>query len=313
MRSRRSLSSDQPGRRDHRSLARGLPAERCGSVSTLSARSRIVSPYLKHEEDRMKLGFIGTGAITEAIVTGLLRAQADVTEILVSERSSVISARLADASDRVRICSDNQDIVEGSELVVLAIRPQDAHAALSPLRFSEGQHVCSLIATVEAETLADWIGTPLDIFRAIPLPSVAALSGVTALFPYDPVGEKVFGPLGTVIGAKTLDEFDAYATASSLMGTYFGILELAAEWLRENGAERDAAQNYLNAVFLGLTKTGSEADGTPFETLREEHSTPGGLNEQMFATFISSGGAAALTTALDAVADRVRKARQCRS
>ncbi|NDR55411.1 pyrroline-5-carboxylate reductase [Aliiruegeria sabulilitoris] len=257
----------------------------------------------------MRLGFIGTGAITEAIVTGLLRTEAEVGEILLSERNRTVSARLEAASARVRVCADNQQIAETSDLLFLAVRPQDAHAVLEPLRLREGQHVCSLIATIPSETLQGWFRTPVRIFRAIPLPAVAELRGVTALFPNDPVGEALFGPLGTVVAARSLDEFDAYATASALMGTYFGILETATDWMCETGIERDTAQAYLTPVFLGLARTAAEAPERSFSTLRDEHSTPGGLNEQVFSTFAANGGTEALTKALNAAGARVRNAR----
>jgi len=259
---------------------------------------------------KMRLGFIGTGVITEAIIVGLLQSDFDVTELVVSKRNQAISARLATRSDKVRISDDNQAIVEASDLLFLAVRPQNAHAVLSPLRFTDQQRVCSLIATLTAETLQDWIGSPARIFRSIPLPSVAERRGVTALFPHDDLGQKVFSQLGTVVSARTIDEFDALATASAMMGTYFGILDTVAEWLATNGIERENAQNYLNGVFLGLARTSTESGAKNFETLRVDHSTPGGLNEQMFDVFASSGGTDALNKALDGVVHRVRDARK---
>lgn len=258
----------------------------------------------------MKIGFIGTGAITEAIVTGLLASDFDVSEVIVSERNRAVSTRLAALDDKVRVCSENQEIVDLSDLVVLAVRPQIAEQVLSPLRFADGQRVCSLIATFEAETLEGWIGTPVEIFRAIPLPSVATRVGFTALYPQDPLGEDIFSRLGTVVAARTLDEFDTFAVSSSLMGTYFGFLETAADWMHGRGIDRGAAKSYLDGVFLGLAQTSSAAGDTPFADLRVEHSTPGGLNEQMFREFAASGGAEAILTALDSVARRVKAARR---
>ena len=43
----------------------------------------------------MKLGFIGTGAITEAIVVGLMEAEYPLSEIVVSARGAATAARLA--------------------------------------------------------------------------------------------------------------------------------------------------------------------------------------------------------------------------
>ncbi|MDV7145455.1 pyrroline-5-carboxylate reductase [Tropicimonas sp. TH_r6] len=257
----------------------------------------------------MRLGFIGTGVITEAIVTGLLRAEAEFGEICLSARNREVSTRLAQASDRVRVCEDNQQIVDESDLLFLAIRPQDAEAVLSSLRFRPQQHVCSLIATIPAEMLESWAGTDLRIFRAIPLPSVAALGGVTALFPSDPLGASLFGQLGTAVDARTIAEFDAFAISSALMGTYFGILESAAGWMSRCGIENEDAKSYLDAVFLGLARTSSDLGASSYAELRQEHSTPGGLNEQMFDVFASSGGTEALSKALDTVARRVHTAR----
>src|SRR4051794_33078800 len=45
----------------------------------------------------MKLGFIGTGAITEAIVVGLMEAEFPLSEIIVSARGAETAARLAAA------------------------------------------------------------------------------------------------------------------------------------------------------------------------------------------------------------------------
>lgn len=258
----------------------------------------------------MRLGFIGTGVITEAIITGLLRSDIHLTELVVSRRNQVVSARLAALSDLVRICDDNQAIVEASDLLFLAVRPQDARAVLSPLRFADQQHVCSLIATLPAETLQDWIGTRTRIFRSIPLPAVAEQCGVTAIFPHDDVGQEIFSQLGTVVSARTIDEFDAFATASALMATYFGILDSAAEWLVSNCIERENAQNYLNGIFLGLANTSATSGAKAYETLRTEHSTPGGLNKQMFDVFATSGGTDALNKAMTDVMKRVHEARK---
>ncbi|WP_298852207.1 pyrroline-5-carboxylate reductase [uncultured Ruegeria sp.] len=257
----------------------------------------------------MRLGFIGTGVITEAVVTGLLASDIEISEICVTERNQTISARLAAGSDRVQICKSAQAVVDSSELVFLAIRPQDAQDVLTPLLFSQGQHVCSLIATLTHEVLQGWINTPVRLFRAIPLPSVARHYGVTVLFPHDPQGEALFAPLGRVVSAGTVEEFDAFATASALMGTYFGVMETASGWMQSKGIVQQDSQGYLSGVFLGLAQAASENSNTSFETLRADHSTPAGLNAQLYDVFSEAGGPDALKAGLDSVMRRLAKAR----
>ncbi len=257
----------------------------------------------------MRLGFIGTGVITEAIVTGLLASEVAFETIYLTERNRAISARLAAASDRVRVLDTAQEVVDSSDLVFLAIRPQDANAVLTPLQFAEGRHVCSLIATLTHEQLQDWIGTPVRLFRSIPLPSVAQHLGVTVLFPHDPTGEMLFAPLGKVVSAKTVEEFDAFATASALMGTYFGVLQAASGWMQSKGIGQEDAQNYLNGVFAGLAQAALGAPDKSFDTLRTDHSTPAGLNAQLFDVFTEAGGSDALKAGLDSVMQRLENKR----
>lgn len=257
----------------------------------------------------MKIGFIGTGDITEAIVTGLISSDYPITEIILSERNRAKSAGLAAADSRIRVTSDNQQIVDDADLVFLAVRPQVAEKVLRPLKFRDGQPVASLIATLTVETLLDWIGTPVKLTRSIPLPAVANRRGVTAVFPADEQLESLYAVLGPVVVADTLDEFDSYAASSALMGLYFGIMGTATDWLCAQGATSENAQSYLTKVFLELSRTADSSQDTSFAHLRQEHSTAGGLNEQMFDVFASLGGTEALTQALDTVAKRVRDAR----
>ena len=256
----------------------------------------------------MKLGFIGTGVITEAIVTGLLASDYPARAFILSQRSADISKRLALADDRVSVVTDNQQIVDDADIVFLAVRPQVAEAVIRPLRFQRGQQVASLIATVTAETLQDWIDNPVAITRAIPLPAVANQRGVTAIFPAQDQLEALFDALGSVVCAETLNEFDAYAAASSLMGLYFGVMETAAGWLQMQGTSKGNTQTYLAKIFLELAHTAEVAGDKGFGDLRQEHSTPNGLNQQMFEVFAQNGGVSALETALESVALRVRAA-----
>lgn len=254
----------------------------------------------------MSPGFIGTGIITEAIVTGALRAHDSIGKITISPRNADIAARLAQSSPRVKVAADNQSVVDESDVVFLAVRPQIAEGVIRPLKFSKGQRVVSLIATVQIETIASWIDADVAIVRAIPLPFVADLHGVTAIYPPDRDIAAFFAPLGAVLEAQTLQEFDLFGVASALMGSCFGILETTARWFEQQGMPYDSARAYLGPLWLSLSQAAVQAPEVPFTSLRSAFSTKGGLNEQMFEVFDRSGGTAALTQALDQVLARVR-------
>ncbi|MBN8629893.1 MAG: NAD(P)-binding domain-containing protein [Rhodobacterales bacterium] len=250
----------------------------------------------------MTLGFIGTGTIAAAMVEGL-RGE----NIVISPRGADIAADLARRFPGVWVAADNQAVVDASETLILSVRPQVAEAVIRPLRFRAGQKIVSLIAATQIETLRDWIGLDLPIIRAVPLPSVADRSCVTPIFPPDPEVAALFDRLGTAVSCRTIAEFDLLAVGSALMGSYFGILEAAQGWLVAQGLNEAAARTYLAGLFANLGKVAVTSPAS-FATLREEHSTKGGLNEQIFRDFAAKGGTAALTTALDTVLARVSSA-----
>ena len=59
----------------------------------------------------MKIGFIGTGQITKAVVTGVINSNLKISQIFVSERNKKISRILKFKSKKIKIIKDNQDII----------------------------------------------------------------------------------------------------------------------------------------------------------------------------------------------------------
>lgn len=254
---------------------------------------------------RMTIGFVGTGTITEAVVTGLCKTAFRDTPIVVSPRGENVSARLAAANRNVSISLDNQDVLDRSDLVFLAVRPQIAEGVIRALRFRPSHHVISFVATTPLDRLQTWIDQPVRLSLAIPLPFVADLQGATAIHPADEVSNAVFSVLGTAIQVETKHEFELLAAASALMGTYFGILDATSAWLESEGLPRAAADAYLRQLFSGLAHVARSRSDTSFDELVGEHSTKGGLNEQVLEDFRGSGGTAALQKALDRVLARI--------
>lgn len=255
----------------------------------------------------MKLGFVGSGAITEAVITGLLKSRSDISAIVVSPRNPHVAARLAEVFPMVRVGSDNQDVVNHSDIVFLAIRPQIAEEVVKELKFREHQHVVSFIAAIELELLASWIDVPVTITRTIPLPFVAELRGATAIYPPNDQIADLFSSLGTAVQARDLKQYNLFGAASALMATYFGLLETSARWLEAEGMSYDQASMYLKQLFGGLSHVTGTSKEHSFEAMASEFSTKGGLNEQVFAEFTANGGTKALTLALTSVLKRIEQ------
>lgn len=247
----------------------------------------------------MRLGFIGTGTIAAAMVEGL------GGQAVLSPRSAAVAADLARRFPDVTVAETNQAVVDQCGLVVLAVRPQVVEEVVRALRFRKGQKIISLVAATRIEAIKDWIGLEVPVIRAVPLPFVAERRCVTPIYPPDADVAALFDQLGQAVECRTMAEFDLLAVGSALMGSYFGLLGVAQGWLVSEGLPEAAARSYLAGLFANLGRV-AEGSAKGFTDLREDYSTKGGLNEQMFQVFEEKGGAEALRTALSQVMQRVR-------
>lgn len=229
----------------------------------------------------MSIGFIGTGVIAEAVITGLLSSKNAPASVVVSPRNSVRAAGLASKHPQVTVAPDNQAVIDACETVCLSIRPQIADEVLGGLAFREDITIVSFVPTYTAPILEDLIGPVRKIVRMIPLPPSARCLGPLLIFPGDPEVEQAFGGIGTIVRAETADQFHALWATTSMLAPYFGLLASVSNWLRDRGVPPEAADSYVAAMFHSIADTGLTVRGEGFEEMAIDHATPGGLNEQM--------------------------------
>jgi pyrroline-5-carboxylate reductase len=218
-----------------------------------------------------------------------------------SPRNPAVASGLAGRYPDVVVSASNQDVLDTSEVLVIAVRPQVAEPILSELRFSSGHVVISLVAGFLAGRIGELVSPAHRIWRAIPLPSIAQRRGPIAVYPPDGAGLELFSALGPVFGIAKEEHLNAFSAATSTMATYFGFLRGIASWLSQKGVPEQQAREYISRMFAGLADTGLEASHRTFEDLAAAHATPGGLNEQVLRDLTEAGVFTTLTEALDSV------------
>jgi pyrroline-5-carboxylate reductase len=258
----------------------------------------------------MKLGFVGTGEITSAMVTGLSSSDAGLHSIRLSLRNPTIAAGLAHRFPGVSIASSNQDVLDYCETVVIAVRPQVARSVLSALRFRPGHRVISVVSTLSLRSLSDLVAPATRVTRAVPLPSTAKRLGPTGIYPPDPVVEDLFAPLGTVFAVETEREFDALCAATATIASHFAFVNEVASWLARNSVPEAKARDYVARMFLGLTSMAVDAPERNFQSLAKSHATAGGINEQFLRYLVEQGALKSVSEGLDAVMRRISSASQ---
>ncbi len=254
----------------------------------------------------MNVGFIGAGTITEAVVTGLLEAGATELSIFLSPRNRERSRALGKRYAAVEVATDNQQVVDRSELVFLAVRPQVAGAVLAALEFRPGQRVASLIATLSAASAARQVRPAKFAGRVAPLPSAAWRSGPVAIFPPDKQLAGLLEATGTVIQVSEEAHIDALFSVSAMMAPYFELLEAVSCWLRDQGIDSTAADVYTGSLFRAIAEQSTQPTGEGFAALVRQHTTLGGINEQMRRELLSAGFYDRVKAGLDLIQARMQ-------
>ncbi len=258
------------------------------------------------------VGTIGGGNMAEAILQGLVRSGYEAAQLLASdpvpERREHLSRKLG-----VRTTDSNLELVEASEVVVLAVKPQQLEAALDTLPRDGGPLYLSIAAGVTLATLRRWLGSGSRIVRAMPNTPALIGAGITAIA--DDTGaaaedleraEVVLGSVGDVVRVpeRLLDAVTGLS-GSGPAYVYLFIEALCEAGVRE-GLPAPVARDLAVQTVLGAASMVRETGEHP-ALLRERVTSPGGTTAAGLAVLERLGLRAALFAAVEAATARSRE------
>ncbi|HEX2512205.1 MAG TPA: NAD(P)-binding domain-containing protein [Xanthobacteraceae bacterium] len=254
-------------------------------------------------DSQAQYGFIGVGAIAAAMVTGLCRSDDEAPTILLSPRNAQKASELASRFRPVTVAPDNQAVIEGSKVIVLCLRPQDAASVLPGLTFPSGQAVVSAMAGVSLAALAR-LGIPKrNTARSIPLPAVARGEAATPVYPLTDAAQRLFDQLGSAEALPDETAFDALSASTATIATHFAYLEIIAGWLRQKRVPEDIIRRQLGTTFSGIAT--ELAEPRDFRSLAQDYATAGGINAQFLASMKEAGLVHHVEAALEEVLERL--------
>ena len=263
---------------------------------------------------KQTIGFIGCGTISSAIVTGLctLLPADRPSKIVLSPRNSEKAAALASQFPNiVTVASTNQEVVNLSDVVFLAVIPQIAKKVLSTLTFQKKHTIISVISALSINDLVPLVQPvpSTQICRAIPLPAVAVHKGSTIVTSH-PDAERIFNLLGTAVIARNSKEFEVLMCISCMMGPFYKTCGVLSNWFVDNGIEPKTASSLTIAfhhTVLSEAEHRVESVKSPaaFNELVSEQ-TPGGLNEANVNDMTGAGTFDEYTKALNTTLKRLR-------
>lgn len=209
-----------------------------------------------------KMGFIGSGNMTQAIISGLLKTRTlRADQIWASNRTDGKLKRIQDEFG-IHTAKTNEEVVDQCEVIVLAMKPQDLVPAIEPISssFSSQHIVISLAAGIPIQRLRRLAPEVRQWVRVMPNTATRIQSGVvgycTSAEGKASVGlvEALFQPLGMVVPVEEGETFEALAVACSAgIGFVYELMLYWQEWLEEHGFEPDLARQMTVKTFLGAS------------------------------------------------------------
>ncbi|WP_137702703.1 NAD(P)-binding domain-containing protein [Marimonas lutisalis] len=249
----------------------------------------------------MRIGVIGTGAIAAAVVEGIA---GDGHDIIVSERSRDVSARLADTFANVRV-GTNAAVIEDSDVVFVALMAEVAEEVLRQLPFRRGQRVVSFMAGVSRQSLADMVAPARAEAVVIPFPAIAHGGSPVLCCPGSALVETVFGVANEVIVLEQEADLAAFMAVQAMLSPVVKMLAEGAEWTAARTGDRAGAERFLRLLIGGGLMAEPIGSEGVLDGMLAALNTPGGLNAELREHLGEAGCYEALRAGLDRLVRRL--------
>jgi pyrroline-5-carboxylate reductase len=264
----------------------------------------------------IKASFIGGGNMGGALIRALLARGMPAGNIRVGEAYETRRNELATQLG-VLATANNREAVEGADIVVIAVKPQDMAATVKPLAEAFAQRpplVVSIAAGIRVADISNWCGPGVVVLRA--MPNRPALNGAGATGIHAPAGlsaahrklaAEVLGAVGTTVWVPDEDLIDVVTALSGSGPAYcFLLAELMADAAVKLGMERQTALELAIQTLFGAGKMARDSDGD-LARLRAEVTSKGGTTEAAVRAFDAANLRGIVAAALQAATDRGRE------
>jgi len=244
-----------------------------------------------------------------ALIGGLVAKGTDPRSIAVVEVSPPARERLG-ARYPVHIATAPDAAVQRADVLVLAVKPQDAKAALASIQVGQ-QLVISIAAGITLEALSRWLGGHRKLVRCMPNTPALIGAGITGLYALPGVSEEEKGTAEAILGAagevvwvaeeRLLDPVTA--VSGSGPAYVFWFIEQLAASAEKLGLEKDTALKLALHTVLGAAKLAVSSSESP-ATLRKNVTSKAGTTEAALKVFDEEKIAERFARALEAASKR---------
>jgi len=231
-----------------------------------------------------KLGFIGAGNMSSAIIGGIVQAKPQAAgNITASDISDVVLGGLQKELG-IKTTSCNVELAKANDIIFLCVKPNKIKEVIHKIRdvMTVDKIIVSIAAGITLEQLQDAFAKDVRIIRTMPNTPALVNMGMTAICPAENVPAadvKFVTSIFEMIGkAQILPENLIHAfigVAGSAPAYAFMFIEALADAGVKHGLSRKDAIEFSAQTLLGAAKMVINTDSHPAK-LRDNVCSPGG-------------------------------------
>jgi pyrroline-5-carboxylate reductase len=253
-----------------------------------------------------------------ALAAGLL-ASGTSTDAIRAADPDPDRRKSLEASRGIRCGADNRELVDQSDLVVLAVKPSQVMGVLRELGGAGDPSLArplwvSVAAGVSLSSLAGDLPPGARLVRSMPNTPALVGEGATAFVANPEATEadraatrRLFEAVGTAWEAPSEDLLDAVTGLSGSGPAYvFVFLEALSDAGVQMGLPREAAHALATQTVLGAARLALESGRQPAD-LRDQVTSPGGTTIAGLERLEAAGFRSAIQDAVEAATRRSRE------
>lgn len=265
------------------------------------------------------IGIIGCGNMGTALIKNI-KAKLKGQKLFGADIDAKKRRRIQNKY-RIKVFSDNRKLVKKSDVVILAVKPQDAKKVLTEISrvLAPSKLMVSIMAGVSQSYIKmilsnSVLSNSVAIVRVMPNMPALIGEGISAICAggasrkHREEVRKIFSSIGEVVEVKEKD-FDAITAISGSGPAYFFyVVEILIKSAISLGLRRDVAEKLAIKTAQGSTQLISQLKQDP-QVLRKKVTSRGGTTEAAFKLFQQKSLGKVLEAGIRKARDRSRQLR----
>lgn len=266
----------------------------------------------------LRIGFIGAGQMATALARGFLSGGVLSADRLVASDAYPAAAERFQSVTSAGIARDNQDVCAQSDVIILAVKPQQMASVLADIQSAivTRQLIVSIAAGIPLKTLEAGLGTSARVIRVMPNTPCLIGDGASAFA----LGTKATADDGALVqtllntvGISSPVNETLLDAVTGLSGSGPAFAYLMIEALSDGGVRaglpRDLATRFAAQTLLGAARMVLETHQHP-GALKDAVTSPGGTTIAGLQAMENAGIRGGLMNAVVAATERSRQLSQ---